>query len=224
VFCTNCGSKNEDGVRFCTGCGAAVKAVNTLQQDQTAFSPAIADTSNRQEPPKTAEPQKKKNTKRNVLIAVAGVVLLLIAVLQQPFFKTLKLFDKQTQRVSQPQNTNFVEAYEENELVGVWKGSYGANQGETGLTLNVYKEGDVYKSIFHFYNLPSRTNATEGKYHMQVLYDKSTKIHYLRGYEWIERPGNYVFVDLEGTVAGNIFSGSVKSKGGGGTTFRVVKE
>jgi len=109
------------------------------------------------------------------------------------------------------------------ELVGEWKGSYGANQGETGLTLSVYKEGSKYKAIFDFYNLPGRTNSLEGSYYMNVSTDESKYI--LKGDQWISRPSNYVFVDLYGTISGNVFSGSVSSpQGGGGTTFRVVKQ
>jgi RNA polymerase subunit RPABC4/transcription elongation factor Spt4 len=109
------------------------------------------------------------------------------------------------------------------ELVGHWEGSYGANQGETGLTLNVFRDENNYKAIFYFYNLPGRINSLEGSYYMNVSFNQSKYI--LKGYEWIERPGNYVFVDLEGTINGNVFSGSVSSvQGGGGTTFRVVKK
>jgi hypothetical protein len=110
------------------------------------------------------------------------------------------------------------------DLVGVWEGSYGANQGETGLTLTVYEEGSNYKAIFDFYNLPDRTNAQAGKYYMNVSYNKSTKKFELKGYEWIEKPSTYVFVDFEGTISGSVFSGAVSSSSGGGTTFRVVRK
>ena len=107
------------------------------------------------------------------------------------------------------------------ELVGDWEGSYGPNQGETGLTLKVYKEGNNYKAIFDFYNLPGRTNSLEGSYYMNVSSDQSKYI--LKGYEWIIHPSNYIFADLEGTINGNVFSGSITSSAGSGG-FRVVKK
>jgi uncharacterized protein (TIGR02145 family) len=110
-----------------------------------------------------------------------------------------------------------------NRLVGVWEGSYVASQGETGLTLTVYKEGGNYKAIFDFYNLPGETNAAEGKYYMTVSYDESTKKYYLEGYEWIVQPG-YAFVDLEGTITGDVFSGNVVAWGRIYGPFQVVRK
>ena len=106
-----------------------------------------------------------------------------------------------------------------NRLVGVWEGSYVANQGETGLTLDVYMDGGHCRAIFDFYNLPGKTNAKEGKYVMRVSYNTSTQQYYLRGHTWVERPDNYRFVDLEGTITGDDFSGSVV----GLATFRVAR-
>jgi hypothetical protein len=107
------------------------------------------------------------------------------------------------------------------ELVGVWEGSYGPNQGETGLTLTVYEEGNKYKAKFEFYNLPGRSNSQEGSYYMNVSSDRSKYI--LKGYEWIKRPSIYNFVDLEGTINGNVFSGSLTGTAGS-QKFRVVKK
>jgi len=104
-------------------------------------------------------------------------------------------------------------------LVGVYKGSYFANQGETGLTLTVYKESNTYKATFDFYNLPGKSNARNGKYSMDVSYNQSTKKYYLKGTKWINQPGNYYFVDLEGSLAGDVFTGKVI----GGSTYRVVR-
>jgi len=102
------------------------------------------------------------------------------------------------------------------DLVGTWEGKYGAGQGETGLTLTVYEEGGNYKAIFDFYNLPGRSNAANGKYYMNVSYNTSTRRYSLIGYEWIIRPDSYNFADLEGTLTGDVFSGSTYN-------FRVVR-
>ncbi|MDR1030392.1 MAG: penicillin-binding protein activator LpoB [Treponema sp.] len=109
----------------------------------------------------------------------------------------------------------------ENDLVGVWKGSYTAGQGETALILSVYEERGAYLAIFDFYNLPGRSNSSEGKYYMQVSYNRSREKFYLKGTEWIERPSGYGFADLEGTITGDVFSGFLT---GSNTRFRIVRQ
>jgi hypothetical protein len=112
------------------------------------------------------------------------------------------------------------------ELVGVWEGSYTANQGETALTLIVWEENGNYRAIFYFNNLPGRTNAEEGSYYMTVTSNHSTGIYNLVGTEWINQPEDWVFVDLEGTVQGNVFSGTVLIGSGsmGDFSFRVIRK
>lgn len=112
--------------------------------------------------------------------------------------------------------------YPENLLVGVWEGSYMANMGETGITLTVYKEGANFKATCDFYSLPGKTNAQTGKYLMNVSYDEAKKTYLLKAYEWVVHPSGYVYSDLEGTISGNVFSGTLSS--GRNLTFRVVKK
>jgi len=110
----------------------------------------------------------------------------------------------------------------ESDLIGVWKGSYTAGQGETALILTVYEEHGSCVAIFDFYNLPGKSNAREGKYYMDVSYNKQREKFYLKGTKWIENPGGgYNFADLEGTIARNIFSGYIS---GSSNTFRVIKQ
>lgn len=109
----------------------------------------------------------------------------------------------------------------EGDLVGVWKGSYFAGQGETALILNIYEEGGKYIAIFDFYNLPGKSNSREGKYYMNVSYDRAREKFYLKAVTWIERPSGYGFADLEGTITGNVFSGFLS---GDNYTFRVVRQ
>ena len=122
-----------------------------------------------------------------------------------------------TQPVTQPptesattppteQATESEDAYLQ-KLVGTYKGSYVANQGETGLTLTVYREGDEYKALFDFYNLPGKDNAKAGKYLMNVSYRADEGLYYLDGYEWLEQPENYSFANLRGKLSGDVFSG-----------------
>ena len=111
-------------------------------------------------------------------------------------------------------------------IVGVWDGSYtGANQGETGLTLDIYKEKEKYVAIFHYYNLPGRNNVTEGKYYMDVTYNKETGKYFLKASEWIIHPRNYSSGDLEGSITGNFFTGSlIVSNYASGIEFSVVRQ
>ena len=96
-------------------------------------------------------------------------------------------------------------------LIGIWEGRYFAAQGETGLTLEVYEENGKYRAVFNFYNLPGRTNAKNGSYTMKVAYSRETGIYSLVGEEWIERPSMaWEFVDLHGTVIGEVFSGKTQ--------------
>ena len=98
---------------------------------------------------------------------------------------------------------------QENEIAGIWRGSFtDANHGETGLSLIIYTEGNNFKGIFSFYNMPGRNNAGQGSYYVNVSYNPSTRTYAIRGHEWINRPANYNFTDLQGSIRGNIFSGS----------------
>jgi hypothetical protein len=111
-------------------------------------------------------------------------------------------------------------------LVGVWEGSYtGANQGETGLTLDVYKENGKYAAVFHYYNLPGKNNVNEGKYYMDVTYNENKGAYFLKASEWIIHPNNYTSGDLEGSITGNIFSGSLLVNNyTSGIRFSVVRQ
>jgi hypothetical protein len=112
------------------------------------------------------------------------------------------------------------------DLVGVWEGSYTANQGETGLTLTVWEENGNYRATFYFYNLPGKTNAEEGSYYMTVTSNHSTRLYNLVGTEWIKQPSGWGFVNLEGIVHGNVFTGTVlRGRGSiGNFSFRVTRK
>jgi TolB-like protein len=106
------------------------------------------------------------------------------------------------------------------DLVGIWKGSYVAGQGETALILTVYEERGAVIATFDFFNLPGKRNFAEGKYYMEVTYNQGREKFYLKGTQWIERPSGYGFADLEGTITGNIFSGFT----GSNNRFSVTRQ
>jgi len=108
-----------------------------------------------------------------------------------------------------------------NNIIGIWRGTYDADQGRTGLTLTVAKADNAYKSVFDFYNLPGKSNAANGKYNMNVSYNTSTGRYFLEGYEWIDRPPNYGFVNLDGIlIEEDVFSGTLN---GSTYNFRVER-
>jgi len=91
MFCTKCGQKLEEGSKFCIKCGTPVVAssvpntpppVETFSGVTNEVWASNQEKQNVSSKPmkQTSEPLKKKNTKRNVLIAVAGVVLILVIV------------------------------------------------------------------------------------------------------------------------------------------------
>ena len=128
------------------------------------------------------------------------------------------------------QNQPIRASYSLPDLVGVWEGSYFANQGETGLTLTVWEDNGNYRATFYFFFLPGRTNTSlmsegqHGSYYMRVTANHSTRRYNLIGTEWINRPGpNWGFVDLEGVVHGDVFSGNAIGLGNR-LTFRVVRK
>lgn len=96
--------------------------------------------------------------------------------------------------------------------MGTFKGSYFATQGETGLTLKIYKEKDKYKALFDFYNLPGKTNAQSGKYYMDVTYDAKSETYKFKPDEWIVKPSTYSFVSLAGALDEDVLSGESPTK------------
>jgi hypothetical protein len=102
--------------------------------------------------------------------------------------------------------------------VGVYRGSYFANQGETALTLTVFMERDRCRAHFEFYNLPGRTNAESGDYFMDVTYDETMMEFTFTGVEWIVKPTTYVFIDLVGTFDGSVLTGTSP------TRFHLTRE
>jgi hypothetical protein len=123
--------------------------------------------------------------------------------------------------VSQTSNTQMVE-----NLIGVWEGSYVANQGEAGLTLTVTKEGGALQAVFKFYSLPGKTNSASGSYYMNITYQNGK--YTFMGSEWIDQPSGYVFLNLEGTVdsTGNALKGTTipTSSGGSPHPFTLVRK
>lgn len=96
-------------------------------------------------------------------------------------------------------------------LVGTYKGSYMASQGETALTLTVLKVNNEYIAQFEFDNLLGRKNAKEGAYYMDVSYDLDAEEYYLKASEWIDEV-DYSKFDLKGTLSFGVLCGDLPTK------------
>lgn len=126
-------------------------------------------------------------------------------------------------------SSNITFASEENrkldDFSGLYRGSYYANQGHTGLTLNVYKdETSNYKARFNFYSLPENPTVPSGEYLCDVEYNKDKDQYVIIGKEWIEKPSNYLFVDLHGKYENLSYSGLVDTRPGLNFTFDLLKQ
>ncbi|MGH3758392.1 hypothetical protein [Actinophytocola sp.] len=108
-------------------------------------------------------------------------------------------------------------------LVGTWAGEYTCLQGETGLTLAIepIDEASV-KVVFEFFPVSENPSAQQGSYEMIGAYDGDRLL--FKQNKWIERPSDYVMVDLEVTspVEPNVdaLSGNVLSEGCKGFSVR----
>ena len=56
---------------------------------------------------------------------------------------------------------------------------------------------------------------------MDVTYNRGRERFYLKAVTWIDRPSGYGFVDLEGTITGDVFSGFLT---GSNNAFSVTKD
>lgn len=98
------------------------------------------------------------------------------------------------------------------EILGTYEGYYYAHQGQTGVTLTVYEEEGQVKAIFEFYNLPNRTNAKEGSFYMDVIYEDGT--YYFDAGEWIKKPSTYQTVDIQkAKLDGYVLTGKISTMG-----------
>jgi hypothetical protein len=101
-----------------------------------------------------------------------------------------------------------------------WTGTYTATQGETNVRLIVTK--DLVE--FDFRSTANNSSVPTGSYTMKPTFDAKTGKIYLKSVEWINHPSNFEMVDLDGTLSGDIISGSVLLKNSVIGHFTVKKE
>lgn len=107
MFCTNCGAKNADGAKFCTGCGAPLMppaSVNNDPQQSPAPQqaqriqeapiveerpPAQPDSSSAEQP----QPKRKKSKARVIVPVLAAVIIVAAATVAAAFTNGFGLLD-----------------------------------------------------------------------------------------------------------------------------------
>lgn len=108
------------------------------------------------------------------------------------------------------------------QLEGTWTGTYVCAQGETALTLTIERAvNSAARTVFAFGPTPGNPAVPQGSFDMDTRYVDRTLNFTQRS--WIQRPDNYLMIDLiADAVAVNSISGKV-SKAAGCTTFTVTK-
>jgi hypothetical protein len=104
-----------------------------------------------------------------------------------------------------------------------FKGHYWCAQGRTELTLVIEDVVEHEVDLIFEFDFPgnARYPAAVGSYRMRGTWETSGRALKLKGERWIDQPGDYVMVDLAGTVSA---SGSISGRVTGApqcTTFSV---
>ncbi|ANV89301.1 hypothetical protein [Picosynechococcus sp. PCC 8807] len=86
-------------------------------------------------------------------------------------------------------------------LTGTWEGYYYCRQGLTKLRLEIdANSASNVEATFNFSAHPNNPGVPTGSFRMRGSLQGSDQL-VLKGTQWLQRPGNYMTVDLRGTVA-----------------------
>jgi hypothetical protein len=115
--------------------------------------------------------------------------------------------------------------YTGHDLNGKWEGSYTCSQGFTRLTLQVTHnfESHWLDAVFAFYADDSNPDVPTGRYSMIGSYDPDSGNVDLNEAAWIEQPGGYVMVSLDGFINEESTSITGTVDNFGCTVFTVVR-
>ncbi|QLY29959.1 hypothetical protein [Nocardia huaxiensis] len=108
------------------------------------------------------------------------------------------------------------------QLEGTWIGTYICAQGETALTLTIERAvNSTARTVFAFGPTTGNPTVPNGSFDMDTRY-VDRQLHFTQR-SWIERPGNYLMIDLAAdAVAEGSISGKVVATAGC-TTFSVTR-
>ncbi|RVX45051.1 serine/threonine protein kinase [Nonomuraea polychroma] len=108
-------------------------------------------------------------------------------------------------------------------VAGRWTGTYLCNQGKTALELTIKEtSSDELEAVFAFEADPSNPGVPSGSFAMSGRLDG--RVLELKGERWIDRPGEYVMVDLRATLTQDrpsTIKGTILA--GGCSTFEVER-
>ncbi|MFG2985920.1 serine/threonine-protein kinase [Streptomyces sp. NPDC048258] len=108
-------------------------------------------------------------------------------------------------------------------VVGSWQGTYRCGQGLTRLDLTITSPGGrALEAVFAFSAHPDNPGVPNGSFTMIGSFESGRMT--LRGDRWINRPRDYLTVDLDAVVAGErpaVMSGAVISSVASCTDFAV---
>ncbi|WP_340538228.1 hypothetical protein [Nocardioides sp. GXZ039] len=109
-------------------------------------------------------------------------------------------------------------------LVGTWTGTYTCNQGESALDLEIASSGGgAVTAVFTFGPTETNPDVERGSFAMEGTYQRGELS--LVATEWIDKPGDYLTVDLFAIVtepASDTISGEVRYDGC--TDFEVIRQ
>jgi hypothetical protein len=109
----------------------------------------------------------------------------------------------------------------EDDIVGVWRGTYSCVQGETALEFQVAQNADGgLDATFRFSARPDNPGVAAGSYRMSGR-ALSPNTFVFTPTDWIERPNGYEMVSLAGIVRRGVFSGEIAHPGCG--AFRLTR-
>lgn len=110
-------------------------------------------------------------------------------------------------------------------IVGKWRGSYTCMQGNTGLLLTVARtDGGTLSGEFAFFAVAGNPGVPDGRFVVDVSFSPGSGHVEFKAVEWIERPNDYLMVDLAGQLSedGRRIDGKVQYSGC--ADFHVARE
>lgn len=110
-------------------------------------------------------------------------------------------------------------------VTGIYDGTYTANQGVTGVTIEIYKIGDnEAEAKYSFYPVSQNPNVPKGAILMKVKYNYAEDTYEFDAYKWVNRPSKYNLVNLIGKLYGTDLRGDILTESNSDTgDFNVKK-
>ncbi|MFI7705845.1 serine/threonine-protein kinase [Nonomuraea sp. NPDC049480] len=148
--------------------------------------------------PTQLSPAPSKSSTGLVVGLIAGVVILLAAVGAGAVFLA-KRQQQEPVAVASPSAIVVTPTPERASVAGRWTGTYQCSQGKTALELTITETSSgKLDAVFAFEADPSNPGVPSGSYAMSGRLDGGILV--LKGERWIDRPGQYIMVDIRATL------------------------